>query len=73
MAGRAAKTPFVPGNTQSKMPKMPERKSIEVRKIANGYVARHTTDKSDGSYSSKEVYHPTKPTVKVSVSPKRGK
>lgn len=48
--------------------------NISVRKIDNGYIARHSTMDTKGSgYKQREVYHPTKPTIKVSVNPGPGK
>lgn len=60
------------------MPKS-ENQSVRIEKIANGYLAHHSSDSPKG-YQTKTVFHPEKPVVQVSAkapapkaSPKKGK
>lgn len=41
--------------------------SIHVRKIDNGYVVRHETTGDDGSWNSRETYHPDRPEIELKV------
>lgn len=42
---------------------------VSVRKIHNGFIARHSMSDGKGNYSSKEVYHPTMPQIGVAQGP----
>lgn len=45
--------------------------SVDVRKIDNGYVTRHTHSGPGiaGGYREREVFSPTKPKVQVAINP----
>ncbi len=45
-----------------------EHVSISVRKIDNGYVARHSHSSPQG-YTEREVYHATKPKIAMPAAP----
>ena len=46
---------------------MDENQSVRIEKIANGFLSHHSTSDPKKGYVSKTVYHPKKPTLKVSV------
>lgn len=46
-----------------------QRRTIETRKIKNGYVVRQSGHLSD-PYEEEETYHPTKPKIAVNVGGK---
>lgn len=42
---------------------------VSVRKIHNGYIARHSMSDGKGKYTSREVYHPTAPSIGIAQGP----
>lgn len=48
------------------------RQSVSVRKIKNGFLSSRSGHLDD-PYKSEDTFHPTKPTVKVSVKDKKAR
>ena len=46
-----------------------ERQSLRIEKIENGYLAHHSNDGPKG-YETKTVFHPEKPVLTVTATPR---